>query len=139
MTQFGNVLADTVFWAALIIKQDQYHARASRWALQIGGKIITTTPVLLETANILSRSAWRHHAVKLVDHLQGRDDVEVVPTSADLWNRGWELYRNRMDKEWSLTDCISFIVMQDRKIDCALTADEHFQQAGFAALLLHEP
>ena len=78
MTRMGNVLADTVFWGALIIKQDQYHSRASRWALQIGGKIVTTTPILLETANMLSRLAWRHHAVKLVDHLQGRDDVEVV-------------------------------------------------------------
>ena len=139
MTQMGNVLADTVFWAAIIVKQDQYHSRASRWAVRIGGKMITTAPILLETANLLSRVAWRHHAVRLVDHLQQREDVEVVPISADLWNRGWDLYRNRMDKEWSLTDCISFIVMQDHDITCALTADEHFQQAGFEALLLQEP
>jgi hypothetical protein len=140
MTRVENVLADTVFWAALIIKQDQFHSRASRWALQIDGTIATTTAVLLETANMLSRLAWRHHAVMLMDHLQRRNDVEVIPTSADLWNRGRELYRNRMDKEWSLTDCISFTVMQDRNIDdCALTADEHFQQAGFQALLLRDP
>ncbi len=135
----GDVFADTVFWAALIIKQDQYHARATRWAVRVSGKIITTTPVLLETANLLSRQAWRQHAVMLFDHLKRRDDIEVVPAETDLWDRGWELYRKRLDKEWSLTDCISFIVMQDRGIPIALTADEHFQQAGFEALMLREP
>ena len=77
--------------------------------------------------------------VALIDHLLQRSDVEVAPLSVDLWQRGWTLYRDRPDKAWSLTDCVSFLVMQERGLADALTADEHFRQAGFRALLLDEP
>jgi uncharacterized protein len=62
-----------------------------------------------------------------------------VVLSPDLWQRGWDLYRNRMDKAWSLTDCISFLVMQDAGLVDALPPDEHFRQAGFHAVMLEEP
>jgi predicted nucleic acid-binding protein len=62
----------------------------------------------------------------------------IVPLSEDLYARAFRLYRERADKEWGLTDCVSFVVMQDRKISEALTTDEHFQQAGFCALLLED-
>lgn len=58
-----------------------------------------------------------------------------VPGSPDLFGRGFELYAARPDKDWSLTDCISFVVMKDRRLERALTADVHFVQAGFHALL----
>lgn len=128
--------AGTLFWIALVVKQDQHHGRAQQWSLRITGRIITTVPVLLETANTLSRPAWRAAGVALIDHLLQRSDVQVVPLSMDLWSRGWDLYRQRPDKAWSLTDCISFLVMQDAGLADALTADEHFRQAGFRALLL---
>lgn len=134
-----DVFADTVFWIALVGKQDQFHERAQYWALRITGRITTTVPVLLETANALSRPAWRAHVVTLIDQLQQRDDVEIIALTPDLWRRGWELYRNRHDKAWSLSDCISFLVMQDAGLVDALTADEHFRQAGFRAVLLEEP
>jgi predicted nucleic acid-binding protein len=107
--------------------------------LRIRGRIATTDAVLLETANALSRPNWRTSAVALFDRLRGHPDVEIVPCSGDLWSRGWDLYRQRSDKAWSLTDCMSFIVMQDRAVTDALTADEHFQQAGFRAVLLEPP
>jgi predicted nucleic acid-binding protein len=134
-----DVFADTSFWIALVVKQDQYHAQAQKWSLRISGRITTTFPVLLETANALARPAWRPHAIALIDHLQNHSDVVVVPLSSNLWERGWGLYRNRPDKAWSLTDCISFLVMQDSSLVDALTADEHFQQAGFRSILLEEP
>lgn len=136
---FKDVFADTLFWLALVVKQDQYHHRAQQWSLRIGARIITTVPVLLETANALARPAWRAAGVALIDHLLQRSDVEVVPLSVDLWQRGWNLYRDRPDKGWSLTDCVSFLVMQESGLADALTADEHFRQAGFRALLLEEP
>lgn len=138
-TTLVNVFADTLFWIALVVKQDQYHERAQQWSLRITGRITTTVPVLLETANALARPSWRAHGVALIDHLLQRPDVEVLPLSADLWQRGWDLYRNRPDKPWSLTDCVSFLVMQDTSLVDALTADEHFSQAGFRAVLLEEP
>ncbi len=51
-------------------------------------------------------------------------------------DRGVALYADRADKHWSLTDCISFIVMEDRGIRDALTGDHRFQQGGFNALLV---
>ena len=134
-----EVFADTSFWVALVIKQDQCHERAQTWSLRITHRIITSVPVLLETANMLSRPAWRAVGVALMNRLQQRPDVDVVLLSGDLWQRGWTLFSSRPDKAWSLTDCISFLVMQDRGLTAALTADEHFRQAGFRALLLDEP
>jgi predicted nucleic acid-binding protein len=131
-----NVFADSLFWIALIVQQDQYHESAQKWSLRIDGRITTTLAVLFETANALARPAWRPHAVALIDHLLQRSDVEVVAVSSDLWRRGWEMYRTRPDKAWGLTDCVSFVVMQDAGLTDALTADEHFRQAGFRAVLL---
>ena len=132
----GDVFADTTYWIALIVKQDQYHERAQGWSLQITGRIVTTSAVLLETANALSRRAWRAAVVGLMDHLQQRADVSILPLSEEWWRRGLELYRSRDDKAWSLTDCVSFLVMQDGGLKDALTADEHFRQAGFRPVLL---
>ncbi len=134
-----DVFADTSFWIALVIKQDQHHERAQKWSLRIKGRITTTVPVLLETANALARPTWRLHGVALLDHLQQRSDVSRVELTEELWLRSWNLYKNRMDKAWSLTDCLSFLVMQDAGLVDALTADDHFRQAGFRALLLEEP
>jgi uncharacterized protein len=67
--------------------------------------------------------------------LEADQKAEIVLPGPALWQRGIELYAERPDKGWSLTDCISFVVMQDRGITDALTADHHFEQAGFTALL----
>jgi len=83
--------------------------------------------------------ALQLHAVALIDHILGRPDVEVVRTAPDLWARGWALYRQRPDKGWGLTDCLSFVVMNDMGLQDALTADDHFRQAGFRAVLLDSP
>jgi predicted nucleic acid-binding protein len=135
----GDVFADTGYWIALVVRQDQYHARAQAWTTRITGRITTTVPVLLETANALARLTWRANAVALIDHLRQRADVSIVPLPPVLWERGWELYRTRPDKAWSLTDCVSFLVLQDTGLTEALTADEHFRQAGFRAVLLDDP
>jgi predicted nucleic acid-binding protein len=135
----GAVFADTAYWIALLVKQDQYHERARAWTPLINGRITTTGLVLLETANTLARPAWRASAVALIEHLQQRPDVDIVPPEPALWPRGWTLYRDRPDKGWSLTDCVSFLVMQEARLTDALTTDEHFRQAGFRAVLLEDP
>lgn len=71
----------------------------------------------------------------LLDSLETDPRVEIITLSEQLYARASRLYRDRPDKEWALTDCVSFIVMEDRGIDEALTTDEHFQQAGFQALM----
>jgi predicted nucleic acid-binding protein len=134
-----DVFADTAFWVALIVKQDQHHVRAQQWSLQISGRIVTTAAVLLETANTLARPAWRSSCVALINHLEQRSDIRVVSLAQELWRRGWDLFCDRPDKSWSLTDCLSFLIMQDENLHDALTTDDHFRQAGFRAILLEDP
>jgi len=128
--------ADTSFWVALVDRRDVYHSKAVEWSLSIGGSIVTTDAVLLETANTLSRPDWREKVIALINHVKSRDDIEVLPFSGAIWDRGWKLFCDRLDKSWSLTDCISFEVMRERGLTEALAADSHFRQAGFHALLL---
>lgn len=130
-----NVFADTAYWIALIDSRDSYRAAAQGWTRRISGSIYTTSSVLTETANALSRAPWRAELVRLLNNLQSESDVIAVTEDAALWQRGWALYKSRPDKSWSLTDCISFIVMQDYRLTDALTTDAHFEQAGFHALL----
>jgi predicted nucleic acid-binding protein len=76
--------------------------------------------------------------VQLLEALEADSRVDIVPLTEQLYARAMQLYTERPDKEWGLTDCVSFIVMQDQMLTAALTADEHFQQAGFRALLREE-
>jgi predicted nucleic acid-binding protein len=71
----------------------------------------------------------------LLDTLSATPDARIIGPSEELFSRGVELYRQRPDKEWSLTDCLSFVVMGDERISEALTGDHHFEQAGFRVLL----
>ena len=83
----------------------------------------------------MSRAAFRSRFVEFYLWLRQHPRVRVVPVSEDLFHRGYELYAARGDKDWSLTDCISFIVMRDEGSPAALTHDQHFEQAGYKALL----
>jgi uncharacterized protein len=71
----------------------------------------------------------------MIENLRSAEDIEIVPASAALFDRGFQFFTARPDKDWSLTDCISLVVMHERGITEALTADHHFEQAGFVALL----
>jgi predicted nucleic acid-binding protein len=134
-----RVFADTSFWLAMVDRKDVHHARALNWANALSGLIITTRLVLVETANALSKVGWRQHAVVLIDSLAARDDVDIIDFSSRYWELAWQLYRDRPDKGWSLTDCCSFVVMHESGLSAALTADAHFTQAGFQPLLLADP
>ena len=98
-------------------------------------QLTTTEFVLVEVANALSTPSTRLQAVKLIDGLRQLPAVRIIPVSQELLDAGLALYRNRPDKEWSLTDCTSFVVMQQERITEAFTSDHHFEQAGFTKLL----
>jgi predicted nucleic acid-binding protein len=91
--------------------------------------------VLTELADGLARRGTRAMVTLVYDGLTADPATQIVASSADLWKRGRSLYASRPDKDWSLTDCISFVVMQEHGLTEALTADHHFEQAGFVALL----
>jgi predicted nucleic acid-binding protein len=130
-----ETFADSAYFVALGNPRDEWHGQASEFARSYREALITTEFVLLEVGNYFSKAAFRSSFVQLTRFLKTAPNTEIVPASTDLWQRGFELYSLRQDKEWSLTDCISFLVMSDRNIQDALTADKHFEQAGFNRLL----
>lgn len=129
------VFADTFFFLAAVNPRDAAHSRAITFSSRFAGQLITTDWVLLEVANALAGGRNRAAAVELVVSLKANPNVKLIPLDAGLQQRGWVLYAQRLDKEWSLTDCITFLVMSAEGLTDALTEDHHFEQAGFNALL----
>jgi hypothetical protein len=105
-------------------------------AEQLDGRILTTDFVVVELGNFFSDSLDRKCFISLLNDLRTDRWTTVLPASRDLLERGVKLFSQRPDKDWSLTDCISFVVMQDHSIQEALTTDHHFEQAGFLPLLM---
>ena len=102
---------------------------------KLRSRLVTTDYVLVELANLFSRTGDRGLFVRVVQALRSKEDVEIVAASAPLFDEGLALYAARPDKQWSLTDCLSFVVMRKRGISDALSTDHHFEQAGFTILL----
>jgi len=126
--------ADTYFYLALLDKGDQHHARVANYATKYTGPIVTTRWVLTEIANALAGSTFRPTVAEFLKQLEEDAEVRIVGDSDTLYQHGLALYAQRPDKAWSLTDCISFVVMEQEGLREALTGDRHFAQAGFVPL-----
>jgi predicted nucleic acid-binding protein len=131
----ADVFVDTFYYLARLSRHDAAHKRAVELSRQISGRSVTTAWVLTEVADALQSSNQRAMAIQLYETLLGDSNTTIVPPGQGIYERGWDLYRGRPDKAWSLTDCISFVVMKEMKLREALTGDQHFEQAGFIALL----
>jgi predicted nucleic acid-binding protein len=130
-----SIFADTVYFLALLNPADQFHRPARGLSLQLGGALLTSEFVLMEVGDGLSRPENRTQFARLLSLLRAQADVEIIPASQELFRKGCELHSQRPDKEWSLTDCTSFVVMKERSLEAALTSDHHFAQAGFQTLM----
>jgi uncharacterized protein len=130
-----TIFADTFYYIALLSPSDEAHERAGQFTSDYGGRIVTTEWVLTELADGLAGGSTRMRCTAFIDWLRSDVDVRIVTATSDLFDAGLTLYRSRADKSWSLTDCISFVVMKREGITEALTGDHHFEQAGFKALL----
>lgn len=133
------IFLDTGYLIALADARDGLHGRALAWAAQVRDAGVVPEYVLLETVNYFSNIADRPRAHALVSQVRLRPGYTLVGASPALFDSGLKLHANRLDKAWSLTDCISFHVMQELGIRQALAYDEHFEQAGFDALLRRDP
>lgn len=133
-----ELFLDTGFAIALASPRDQHHQCAVELATEVKANathLVTTHAVVLEIGNSLSKGNYRTAAVQLIASLRTDPTVEILTVDEELFDKSFTLFGNRDDKEWSLTDCISFVVMETRRITDALTPDEHFNQAGFNALM----
>ena len=135
------VFWDTSAFLALMNSRDALHQQAviiSQALARDHARMLTTDAVLTEVANGLSRVGHRLLAQRVITLAQQSVTLgaaDLIHVDPGLWQRGWQLYADRPDKEWGLTDCFSFIVMQEQAIAEAFTADHHFEQAGFVRLI----
>jgi predicted nucleic acid-binding protein len=129
------VFVDTSFYVAALNPRDVMHLKALEVGHRIGGALVLSDFVLLELGNAFSGVAQRGLFSNLVAHLRRKSNVRIIPASRDLLDAALELFSHRADKEWSLTDCSSFVIMHEEGLTEALTTDHHFEQAGFVALL----
>jgi predicted nucleic acid-binding protein len=131
-----TVFADTYYFLALLNNTDQGHQRALAFTKTYGGRLVTTGWILTELADALAHTKnGRLQFIFTLQKLRADPNISVLPSDENLFTEGISLYGQRLDKEWSLTDCVSFAVMTREGITEALTGDHHFEQAGFIALL----
>jgi uncharacterized protein len=97
--------------------------------------MVTTAWVLTELADAMSNPQDRNEFIETLKDLRANPRVRILPAEQSLFDDGIHMFAARIDKQWSLTDCISFVVMQREGIVEALTGDQHFEQAGFNTLL----
>jgi predicted nucleic acid-binding protein len=137
----SRYFVDTSYWVALAATHDQLHAQASQFNRELrSAELITSEFVILEFLNYFSErgAALRMYAAALVDGFERSANIRIIPFSNDLYRRSRNKYVQFSDKGWSLTDCASFLIMEDLEIEEALAFDHHFRQAGFQTHPQHQ-
>ena len=130
-----TVFADAAYFIALLNPTDNFHAGALELARHPPGALVTTHWVLAEVGDAFSQPANRTKFARLLELLASTSGIEVLPPTVEQFRAGATFHASRPDKQWSLTDCITFSVMTARGLGDALTTDYHFEQAGFRALM----
>jgi uncharacterized protein len=131
----SEVFADLFYFLAMLNQHDPHHALAVEAARGLASRLVTTHWVIVEVADALSAPRVRNRVMDFINKVSNDPNTVVISDVVPWFKAGLELYANRPDKSWSLTDCISFAVMESRSIREALTGDHHFEQAGFTPLL----
>ena len=137
-SQLSALFADSGYWIAIMYPGDQLHLQARRVAARLASvQIVTTQMVLTEALNYMSDLGEhrRRFASDMVRGLSDAPNVEIIPQSDAQFGAAVERYAARGDQSWSLTDCASFLAMEEHGIAEALAYDRDFEQAGFVALL----
>jgi len=129
-----TVFADTFALIAWLNPRDDAHARVTTYLDGFTGRLVTTEWVLMELADALSGPTARSTAVAFLQAVRADPFFDVIGYDPAAYRAGFDLFAARPDKAWSLTDCISFATMTERGLSEALTADHHFEQAGFRAV-----
>ncbi|MCY3853324.1 MAG: PIN domain-containing protein [Gammaproteobacteria bacterium] len=142
-----KIFVDTVYWIAAINPKDQWAGVARVAKSQLGRQplLVTTDEVLAEVLAAFSgkgKQLGREEGMRLrrttiaaVREIRSNSNIEVVPQSRDSFDQGLELYEDRADKDYSLTDCISMNTMKAHSIQKVLTSDHHFEQEEFTVLM----
>ncbi|MCP4397725.1 MAG: type II toxin-antitoxin system VapC family toxin [bacterium] len=113
----NRIFIDTSYVLALFNQDDNYHAAAKRWASALfSEQFLTSHAILLEIGNAFSKITLRKSGVGILRRFEQDDHIEIIPHSPELHEKAMQMYESRMDKEWGLIYCVSFVIMQDNYI-----------------------
>lgn len=132
------LFANSSYLIAIINPRDQLRETALKVQNEIGeARLVVTESILVETLNYFSKFKpnAKGHALKTVEDLLLNQRVEIVEQTNAVFHDGMKLYGERLDKGYSVTDCISVNICRERGISEILTDDHHFEQEGFHILL----
>lgn len=132
------IFVDTHYLIAIINRLDQWHQAAILAVSKIGkAKLVITESVLVETLNYFAefRPEAKRYAAETIESFSANSNVEVIEQTSKVFREGMNFYKSRLDKGYSLTDCISMNVCRELGITEILTHDHHFEQEGFTVLL----
>lgn len=132
----NRVFADTYYFIALINPTDHGHTCAVNYSMSERPSLVTTAWIMTELADGLAETSNRGLFHKILLDVERNPNNLLETANDEIFRQGISLYDQRPDKHWSLTDCISFVVMERHRLSDALTADRHFEQAGFVPLLV---
>ncbi|MEW8958782.1 MAG: PIN domain-containing protein [Moorella sp. (in: firmicutes)] len=128
---------DTSGWCAVYDRSDDNHGKALSFWQKIAstaGTLYTSDYVMDETLTLLRVRTGHTSAVEFGRLILASKVVKIVPVSASRWKKAWELFIKFGDKDFSFTDCTSFIIMQELHLREVLGFDHHFRQMGFILL-----
>ncbi len=131
------VFADTFYWTALLNPKDKYHSVVKNYSKQLESVILVTSDeVIIEFLNFFCNyhPLMRQGAVQRAKEILNNDYIQVIPSNRDSFLAAIDLYQQRPDKGYRLTDCISMYIMKKLEIQEILTHDKHFIQEGFIIL-----
>lgn len=130
---------DTAFVLALLNPKDPFHdeAKALIPRVKAAREVWLHDGILIEVANSLAGKD-RQAAADFIERVYKTANTKIAALTRKLVKRALELYGKRHDKAWGLTDCISFVLMQEEGLSDALTMDHHFEQAGFRIMLIKQ-
>ncbi len=130
------VFVDTLYWIAFISPNDQWHKPAHKAYRELGNvPLVTTEAVLIEFLARIEEEERRQKSAQFVDYINQSNNIIVERQTKILFDKALEFYKQRKDKTYSFTDCISMVVMKKRNINKILTHDKHFEQEGFETLI----
>jgi uncharacterized protein len=128
------VFVDTGYLLALELTNDQHHQAATRhWQGVVTAlpRLVTTSYVFDEVVTFFNSRGQHTKAIQVGNNLLLSPSVQLIHVDTALFYEGWAYFQRHQDKDYSLTDCISFLVMQKLGIGTAFAFDQHFVQAGF--------
>lgn len=129
-----NFFVDTSGWVALFDRSDMHHPRAKQGLQDVQGQpllLLTSDYILDETLTHLLYTCGRNVAVEFGGWALSTRHVVVTHIDEEIWSAAWKMFQSYQDKEWSFTDCTSFVCMQRHQMWQAFAFDQHFKQAGF--------